>query len=107
MAASIRANQGDRKEIRVKKEAESTKRDTTDALLSVKAAAAQLGLNDKTLRNWCTLRSIDFVKIPPNGPRSALRIRQSTIDEMIEKGSVEALGKKPRAARAEKVKQQA
>lgn len=56
-------------------------------LLNVHQAAEQLGLRDKTIRNWIALRRIEFVKVG-----AAVRIRQSEIDRIVRSGTVPRVG---------------
>jgi predicted site-specific integrase-resolvase len=59
----------------------------TDKLLTVAAAAEALGMSEKGIRNWILLRQIAYVKLP-QGP---VRIKESTIQDLIEEGTVRAL----------------
>jgi excisionase family DNA binding protein len=52
-------------------------------LLNVHQAAIQLGLKDKTIRQWIALRKIEYVKAG-----AAVRIRQSEINRIIRSGTV-------------------
>ena len=56
-----------------------------NGLRSLSEAANQLGVSIDTLRAWVYRRKIPFVKIG-----RLVRIRQATIDEIIERGSVPA-----------------
>lgn len=61
----------------------------TDKLVTLKSAAVQLGKTMGGMRSWVIRRQIDFVKI---GNR--VMVKQSTIDEIIERGTVKALAPK-------------
>jgi len=52
-------------------------------LLNVHQAAEQLGLKDKTLRQWISLRKIEFIKVG-----MAVRIDQSEVDRILRCGRV-------------------
>jgi len=54
-------------------------------LITVAESAAQLGLKPKTLRFWIWTRKIEYVKVG-----RAVRLRQETIQKLIEEGSVPA-----------------
>jgi excisionase family DNA binding protein len=55
-------------------------------LLTVSQAAARLGLKTSTLRSWIYRREIEYVKIS-----RSVRLREDTIDEIIEAGTIPAL----------------
>ena len=54
-----------------------------EALLNVQEAAAQLGLKEKTIRQWIALRKIEYIKAG-----SAVRIRQSEVDRIVRSGTI-------------------
>ena len=54
-----------------------------DGLLNVRQVAIQLGLKDRTIRQWIALRKIEYVKAG-----TAVRIRQAEIDRIIRSGTV-------------------
>ena len=53
-------------------------------LLTLREAARRLGLREKTLRRWVSLRKIEYIKA---GER-AVRISSAEIDRLIESGRV-------------------
>lgn len=55
-------------------------------LLTIEQAAGRLGLSSATLRDWVWRRKLEYVRV---GER-AIRIRESTIREIIERGTVPA-----------------
>ena len=57
-------------------------------LLTIAEAADRLGLKPKTLRFWIWARKIEHVKIG-----RAVRLSESTIQEIIQRGTVPALRK--------------
>jgi excisionase family DNA binding protein len=59
----------------------------TEELLTVHEAARRLGLKNKTIRKWITLRKIEFIKA---GERS-VRISSLEIDRIIESGRIPRL----------------
>lgn len=64
----------------------STTTTTCGSLLTVAAAAAQLGLSVGTLRNWISMRRIEYVKVG-----RLTRIRQSTLDRFVAEHTITAL----------------
>ena len=58
-------------------------------LLPIRDAARELGLREKTLRRWITLRKIEYVKV---GER-AVRISSDEIARFIESGKVPRITK--------------
>ena len=58
------------------------------SLLTVDQAAEQLGVTVHAIRKWIRLRQIEYVKIG-----DLVRIKQSTLDEMIEAGTVPVGGR--------------
>ena len=54
-------------------------------LLTLQEAADWLGLKVPTLRDWVWKRRIEFVRLG-----RAIRIREETIQEMIDRGTVPA-----------------
>ena len=56
-----------------------------DPLLSIPQAAESLGLKVPTIRDWIYRRKIEFVRIG-----RAVRIRESAIREIIDRGTVPA-----------------
>ena len=61
------------------------RRQRDDRLVRVPEAADRLGLKEKTLRFWIWAGKIEFVKVG-----GAIRLRQSTIEKIIERGLVPA-----------------
>ena len=55
-------------------------------LLSVPDAAAYLGISPRTLRNWLSLRRIDYVKIG-----RLTKLSRDTLDRYIADNTVEAV----------------
>jgi excisionase family DNA binding protein len=55
------------------------------ALITLKQAADRLGLKLSTLRFWVWTRRIDFVKVG-----RSIRVKESTVDTLIEAGTVPA-----------------
>ena len=53
-------------------------------LLTIREAARRLGLREKTLRRWVSLRKIEYIKA---GER-AIRISCAELDRVIESGRV-------------------
>ena len=53
-------------------------------LLTIREAARRLGLREKSLRRWVSLRKIEYIKA---GER-AVRISSAEIDRLIESGRV-------------------
>ncbi len=62
-----------------------------DELLRIIQAAAQLGKQPKTLRQWCWRRKIAFLKIG-----SGIYIRQSTVTQVIAEAERPAVNQKKR-----------
>jgi len=56
-------------------------------LLTVEAAAEQLGMSVGTLRNWLSMRRIEYVKVG-----RLTRIRQSALDRFIAEHTISAFG---------------
>ncbi len=54
-----------------------------DSLLSVPQAAKRLGIAPKTMRNWMSLRKIEYIKIGGSS-----KIRESEIERIINAGVV-------------------
>lgn len=54
-------------------------------LLTIEEAACQLGLKPATVRFWVWTRKIDYVKVG-----RAVRLREETIRDVIESGTVPA-----------------
>jgi excisionase family DNA binding protein len=52
-------------------------------MVTVRRAATQFGLKEKTIRRWLALRKIEYIKIG-----GAVRISQSEITRIIENGTV-------------------
>jgi excisionase family DNA binding protein len=59
---------------------------THRSLLTTEEFAEALGLSPKTIRQWTWRRSVPFVRVG-----RAIRFRQSTVDELIDSGTVPAL----------------
>jgi excisionase family DNA binding protein len=57
-----------------------------EGLLRVREAASRLGLREATLRTWMSSGRIEFVKIG-----RASRFKPETIEEVIRRGTVEAI----------------
>ena len=57
-------------------------------LLTISQASERLGLKPATVRFWIWTRKIEHVKVG-----GAVRIRQETIDRIIEQGTVPAEGR--------------
>jgi excisionase family DNA binding protein len=57
-------------------------------LLTVMQAADRLGLRPATIRSWIWARRIQYVKLG-----RSVRLREDTIDEIIEAGTIPALDK--------------
>ena len=55
-------------------------------LLSVSDAAAYLGISQGTLRNWLSMRRIDYVKVG-----SLTKLSRDTLDRYIQENTVEAV----------------
>ena len=55
-------------------------------LLSVSDAAAYLGISQGTLRNWLSMRRIDYVKVG-----SLTKLSRDTLDRYIAENTVEAV----------------
>ena len=53
-------------------------------MLTIREAARRLGLREKTLRRWVSIRAIEYIKA---GAR-AVRISSAEIDRLIESGRV-------------------
>lgn len=53
-------------------------------LLTIREAARRLGLREKSLRRWVSLRKIEYIKA---GER-AVRISSAEVDRLIESGRV-------------------
>ena len=53
-------------------------------LLSIREAARRLGLREKTLRRWVSIRAIEYIK----AGKRAVRISSAEIDRLIESGRV-------------------
>jgi len=60
-------------------------RKTQDALNSIPDTALQLGVSVATIRSWVWQRHIESIRVG-----RAVRIRQSAIDAVIEKGTIPA-----------------
>ncbi len=56
------------------------------ALLSVPDAAAYLGINEGTLRNWLSARQLEYVKVG-----RLTKIRQATLDRYIDAHTMHAV----------------
>lgn len=56
-----------------------------EKLLKVKESAGQLGLSDRTMWAWIYERRLEIVRLG-----RAVRIKQSTIDRLIEQGTTPA-----------------
>lgn len=54
-------------------------------LLSVKEASNQLGLSERTVWDWIYQRKIEIVRLG-----RCVRVRQTVIDEFIQRGTVPA-----------------
>jgi excisionase family DNA binding protein len=59
----------------------------TDSLLTLPEAASLLRLKTSTLRAWVLRRRLAYCKIG-----KLVRIRRTTVDEIIQRGSVPARG---------------
>ena len=59
---------------------------TAGPLLSVPDAAAHLGISQGTLRNWLSMRRIDYVKVG-----RLTRLSRDTLDRYIKDNTVEAV----------------
>ena len=57
-------------------------------LLTVSETAARMSLKEATIRSWIWLRKIDYVKVG-----RSVRIREDTIEEIIEAGTIPAIRK--------------
>lgn len=60
---------------------------TTDKRLDVPAAADFMGVKPPTIRKWILRRQIPYIKIG-----KLVRIRQSDLEKLLERGTVPALG---------------
>jgi len=56
------------------------------ALVSVPDAAAYLGISEGTLRNWLSLRQLEYVKVG-----RLTKIRQATLDRYIDQHTIGAV----------------
>lgn len=55
-------------------------------LLSVTEFADAVGLSPKTIRQWVWMRRVPYVRVG-----RAIRFRQQTVDEILNRGTVPAL----------------
>jgi excisionase family DNA binding protein len=60
-------------------------------LLTIPGASERLGLKPSTMRFWIWTRRIDHVKVG-----RAVRLREDTIQEVIEQGMVPAMRTRPK-----------
>jgi excisionase family DNA binding protein len=59
----------------------------TDQLLTVSEVARQLRVDNTTVRRWIGLGTLEAVVLPHAGDRQAYRIKQSTLDKLLEQSA--------------------
>jgi len=55
----------------------------TNDLLTVQEVASRLRVNDATVRRWIKTGSLAAIKLPHRGKREVYRIRQSTLQAVL------------------------
>lgn len=63
---------------------EVTPEQEIDLLLTVREVARQLRVDDTTVRRWLKNGSLEAITLPHKGKRCAYRIRQATLDKLLE-----------------------
>ncbi|GHO82296.1 helix-turn-helix domain-containing protein [Dictyobacter formicarum] len=58
-----------------------------DTLLTVQEVAAQLRVDDTTVRRWIKFGTLEAVSLPHVGKRQAYRIKQSTLNALLASGT--------------------
>jgi len=61
-----------------------------EELLTVREVAQQLRVDDTTVRRWVKNGAIEAITLPHANKRQAYRIKQSTLDKILEPKSVAA-----------------
>ncbi|HEV2583708.1 MAG TPA: helix-turn-helix domain-containing protein [Ktedonobacteraceae bacterium] len=56
----------------------------SDILLTVREVATRLRVDQTTVRRWIKDGALEAVSLPHRGKREVYRVRQSTIDRIIE-----------------------
>ncbi len=64
--------------------------DDTEELLTVREVAAQLRVDDTTVRRWIKNGALEAITLPHRGARQAYRIRRSTLDALLKPVSPES-----------------
>lgn len=67
-----------------RKDEEKTQQKKEDSgLLTVHEVAAELRVDDTTVRRWVKTGALDAIRLPHRGNRQAYRIRRSTLDDLL------------------------
>lgn len=73
-------------------EAEESKhkhRTVSEELLTVREVAQALRVDDTTVRRWVKHKTLDAVSLPHAGTRQAYRVRRRTLDDLLNKSTVD------------------
>lgn len=54
-----------------------------EELLTVQEVAAQLRVNDATVRRWIKVGAMKAIKLPHRGNREIYRVRRSTLNSLL------------------------
>ena len=58
--------------------------ENTDELLTVREVARRLRVDDTTVRRWIKSGSLEAITLPHRAKRQAYRIKQSTLDKLLQ-----------------------